>query len=925
MDVQVNFDGSAQKRLGSNQQNADSLGGVGGGGFIQDSNSTLTNNLVAWFKLDEPSGERRDTFDNRLLKDFNNVTAKAGIQGNAACLEGQSVENYLYTPNAVETHAFTTGDIDFSFSFWVYLDSVSNNSIKHFISKRLIGSPFGGVDEHTVLMLHGEDTEGSIRIVDSSQFLHAITLSGNTHITTAGVAVGSGTVVYDGTSDYLQTTNTLPALSFGSGDFTVEGWFSPANTSDNAGRVMIKLFEGATDPNIYLEQHNNNAWNFVVRNQVNIVGTTIAQPDRKYHLAGVRSSNNFALYVDGNQEGNTVEFTGNVCVNPTVFIGREDIINATYWGGKVDELRVSNVARYSNNFTINSSQFTENSQQEYIVGLGTDDIPFFQVSGAGTQSDGQIAASSFGALNTGTWYNINVTHDTAGNSISICVNDTKSTLENYTSGLFAGSAPFVIGGDSAGSTTFFDGRVDELGYWTKVLDAQEKTDLFNGGDGNTIKASFPGYIWGMFDFGASNIRWLTVAAGTGLYASSDLGVNFTVYGTSQTATFTHFERSKNVQIVTSDAYDPVLQWDGSGGTHAVLMNPSAPNVKYAINFQGFLILMNSETQKRLFAYEDVNTQLTGDWADSFELPSTQDDQITGAAILRKNLYVSLRNRIYRLSYVGGNPDWSFLEVKDWGYAPRTMQKISLQDVGEVIVGLANDGKIKVFDGADDRIISDNVERDNNMSGFALDNLSFAGSGLNLSHSVVDQDTQEYKLCCAVGVGSTETTHVLNLNARNLAFYPYQNQGFQAMAMVESANQRFLMAGDRSGYVYLLNSGNLDFGATAIDDVLDTSFISEKSPAEFAKAHKIDLFFSPLSSGTVYLQNRPDFTMDWSDPDELIFADTSNRAQMHFDSDVPQSQSVVQFRLSSSAGTAEPWRLNRLDYFLSGKGISAGKD
>ena len=61
--------------------------------------------------------------------------------------------------------------------------------------------------------------------------------------------------------------------------------------------------------------------------------------------------------------------------------------------------------------------------------------------------------------------------------------------------------------------------------------------------------------WAMFDFGATSLRWLCVSHGTGIAASSNGGTTFVSVHTSRTQAYQYFERSKNVLIACSDAFD----------------------------------------------------------------------------------------------------------------------------------------------------------------------------------------------------------------------------------------------------------------------------------------------------------------------------------------------------------------------------------
>lgn len=576
-----------------------------------------------------------------------------------------------------------------------------------------------------------------------------------------------------------------------------------------------------------------------------------------------------------------------------------------------------------------------NTNVNFSVLLVNNRDVLFRVTSNGTVAS-SVSVTASASWNTGSWFNIIAWHSN-NSHIGLSVNNVVTTAA-YTGTNFMSSAGFLSIGNEITTglnypniTNTLDGRIDEVGLWNKVLTAQERSDLYGGGTGNTYSGTaYSSFGWASFDFGASAIRWLTIAAGTGLYASSNRGTTFVVIGTTRTQSYQSLTRSRNVLIATSDQYDVPLYWAGSAGTFAAALAPgSAPAVKFAVNFNGFLILLNSALRKRGFFYEDENLQLTQPWTTSFDLPSSDDDEITAPFILNKYLYVSTRYRIFRTAFQGGNPDWVFAQVKDWGYVPRTVALVSIEGGGQVAVGLDWNRRLRMFDGVDDKFMSDNVENDNQICDFAMKKVSYAGSGLQICHAILDPNTQEYRLNVAIGAQSTQTTHALLFNARNLAMYPYQNQGWQTMCVAESNNQQALMACDRSGFVYILNSGNLD-GTVPINENYDSPPLFSKLPEVVSKGHQLNLFFSVKSSGVIYHQDRPDLSNQWSPMVPLSNADgdtvitgTENVIKVLRTVNTPSVYNTYQFRLTSSAGTAVPWELDRLDYLQQGFGIGRG--
>lgn len=101
-----------------------------------------------------------------------------------------------------------------------------------------------------------------------------------------------------------------------------------------------------------------------------------------------------------------------------------------------------------------------------------------------------VLANTFGAPSTGTWYFITCYHDSIANSIGIAVNNGTADTAGLVGGPSNGTGPFQIGAsDSTGTPgSFMNGRIDEVGFWKRVLTPQERADLYHGGLGNTLGA-----------------------------------------------------------------------------------------------------------------------------------------------------------------------------------------------------------------------------------------------------------------------------------------------------------------------------------------------------------------------------------------------------------------------------------------------------
>ncbi len=104
-------------------------------------------------------------------------------------------------------------------------------------------------------------------------------------------------------------------------------------------------------------------------------------------------------------------------------------------------------------------------------------------------TNGTVSSTNYStqvaAFSTGTWYYIMVWHDPSANEIGIRINadDAHNNVLSWTTGILDGAASFSIGrmGDFDGQ--YWDGLIDEVGIWRRVLTAGENTTLYNGGAG----------------------------------------------------------------------------------------------------------------------------------------------------------------------------------------------------------------------------------------------------------------------------------------------------------------------------------------------------------------------------------------------------------------------------------------------------------
>lgn len=465
-------------------------------------------------------------------------------------------------------------------------------------------------------------------------------------------------------------------------------------------------------------------------------------------------------------------------------------------------------------------------------------------------------------------------------------------------------------------------------FTLKENESPDAIDVKFNFDGSMEKR--PGYValtnaaiatgggFGLFDYGVAAVNNILAAVGTGIFYSTDLGTTWTQILTSKAAQRTYFTRIKDWAIATDDAYDLPYYWTGSA-VSMVQLN-SAPTVKFAMEYQGYGLLLNDTYNTLRVAYEDTNTLLTGDWGDYFTIPAERSDQITGGTVLNNKAYTFTKYKIFRLTFVGGNPDFAYVEVKNFGFVPGAWSKVSVGNVGEVIVGLCYDKRVRIFDGADDKIISDKVEADNKLSPFTLSKIEDAQLGK--ANSTVDTAEQVWKLNVCL-TPSSNTTHTLCLNLRNLAFYAYSySSSMVNMVMSESAGKQYLVSQGSNGRIYQMDTSNTDAGV-AINDRFVSPFIFDVDPVKVTKGHKTSFFFGVSSANDVYLEDRTNFSNNWETRAIFDIPSITTSNQIKRTTDLPLTFNAYQYKISSSSGTSEAWKLNRVDGLYISRGYGKG--
>lgn len=231
-----------------------------------------------------------------------------------------------------------------------------------------------GNDANARLLLHFDGASGSTTITDSSSNAHVVTANADAKLNTGNKKFGTASLILDGTGDYLSVPDSAQ-WTF-SGDFTIEMWIRPDSVSGN-----MELISHATDANNHwrLRVTSGGALQWVVTSAaVNIVSmvssnSLITAGGSFRHIAVVRNGNSWAIYLDGVSVATTTDSDAIPNFAGPLLIGC-GFGTTNPFVGRIDELRISNVARWTAGFSPPVAPYLSSTDQIYLVRAQRDTI-----------------------------------------------------------------------------------------------------------------------------------------------------------------------------------------------------------------------------------------------------------------------------------------------------------------------------------------------------------------------------------------------------------------------------------------------------------------------------------------------------------------------------------------------------------------------
>ena len=219
--------------------------------------------------------------------------------------------------------------------------------------RRIRNKPSDPFFSSVLLLLHLDGFNNGTTFPDSSSFNHTITRVGDVVISTAQSKFGGSSGFFDGVGDYL-TLPTSTAFNVGTGAFTVEFWFY--SNGSPTSRELFKPGGAGTSNGFGVSASNILQWWKDGTGAILSSSTSIAA-NTWYHVAVCKSAIGvMRLFLNGVQQGSSVSNSDTFNFSGWT-IGRGAF--NSQWNGWIDEFRVSQIERYTANFTLQPVAFPD--------------------------------------------------------------------------------------------------------------------------------------------------------------------------------------------------------------------------------------------------------------------------------------------------------------------------------------------------------------------------------------------------------------------------------------------------------------------------------------------------------------------------------------------------------------------------------------
>ena len=244
------------------------------------------------------------------------------------------------------------------------------------VASKYIGDP----DGYTKLLTHFDGQNAGTAIVDSGDSGYVVTQVGTASLSTAFRKIGGGSCFFDGNSDWLTVPDSTDWY-FGTMDFTLDLWVRFNSVSQSVQTLIAQFVDGSNfweldynfggaseDKLTFYAYSGGELGHFVTTSTMGLLVNTW------YHIALVRSGSTCYMFLNGTSLAvtQTQPFGTMPDLAATLRVGSNG--GTQYSSTYIDELRISNTARWTQNFTPQTTPYTSDSYTKLLLHMEPHDV-----------------------------------------------------------------------------------------------------------------------------------------------------------------------------------------------------------------------------------------------------------------------------------------------------------------------------------------------------------------------------------------------------------------------------------------------------------------------------------------------------------------------------------------------------------------------
>ncbi|MFH1790266.1 MAG: LamG-like jellyroll fold domain-containing protein [bacterium] len=244
--------------------------------------------------------------------------------------------------------SFTTSTGQIMFRAFLMSNGVQQIEIQDII----IGYRLLPPDANTMGLWHFDEISGSF--IDQTSNQNDLLATGNPTYQQTGKFNSS--VLFDNNGDYGQISDSLQNGLDITGPITIDAWI---NKNSNGNDYIVSKWGTGNNRSYYLQARSDGSLRFEVRNggsnaQINSPASSIST-GQWHHVAAVYDGTYLHLFIDGISSATPISYSSGIQNGSADFY--VSYTGATSFDGYLDEVRISNMARWTSNFVPPSSQY----------------------------------------------------------------------------------------------------------------------------------------------------------------------------------------------------------------------------------------------------------------------------------------------------------------------------------------------------------------------------------------------------------------------------------------------------------------------------------------------------------------------------------------------------------------------------------------